>query len=53
MWVFFLSIEDHVNGIWSEEVGAACTVQLNVGERRIAMETRYSKRGSPAAWEDL
>lgn len=27
----------------------ACTVQLNVGERTIAMETCCSKRGSSAA----
>lgn len=33
--------------------GAACSVQLNVGEHRIAMETCSSKWGSPAAPEDL
>lgn len=32
---------------------AACTVQLNVGEHTIAMETCSSKRGSSAAREDL
>lgn len=32
---------------------AACTVQRNVGEHTIALETSYSKWSSSAAGEDL
>lgn len=39
--------------MWSAEGGAARTVQLEEGERSVAMETRWRKPGSPAAWEDL
>jgi len=37
----------------AEDGKAACTVQRNVGEHTIAVETSYSKWSSSAAGEDL